>query len=140
MDLAKYNTSALEEEGAFLHLEGPEGERWMNEEGEPIGVTLLSINSKRIREVVHKQQNRRLSKARVGRRGHVTGITSEAAESDALEVLAAATVSFSNLEWNGAPVTAEHAFKVYSKFHFIREQVDEFINEESHWLGEVSTS
>jgi hypothetical protein len=139
MDLGKYDTSVKEEEGAFLHLEGPNGDKlWSDEEPrEPVGITLLGIHSKKLKDLEHKQQNKRLASTRMGKRGQIRGVTSEQVEENASEMFVAATVSFKHIMVDGDTWQADRAAELYDRFAWIRAQVDEFINTEANFLGEA---
>ena len=142
MDLSKYDTQALEDDGAFLHLEGPQGEKLFSDTDptDPVGIMLLGIHSKKLKALEHKQQNKRLSSTRMGRRGQLRGITSEQVEDNATELFVTATVSFKNIVVSGEKCDVSRAKELYDRFAWVRAQVDEFINTEANFLGEASTS
>jgi hypothetical protein len=142
MDLNIYDTNEASNTGTFMHLEAPNGELLYSDDDkhEPVGMTLLGADSRKLRDLANKQQDRYLKAMRV-KRGRVnTGMSSEQSESDNLALLAAAVLSFHNMEFNGKALVVDDAHMVLSELSWVREQVTAHINDTEAYLGEVARS
>ena len=142
MDLANVDTIVAADEGAELQLRSPVDDAVLRDEktGEPVTVNLVGSDSKEYMKITHQIQNRRLGK-RLGRGSRVK-TTAEEIEADALELLVTSTKTWKHIILDGAelPCTPDNARKLYQRFPWIREQVDEFIADRTNFLGESSTT
>lgn len=135
LDLSSFNVRDSADSGREMHLSGPNGERLQTKEGDPITITLLGADSKPFQRLQHKQTTNRLNK-RVSRGGRIK-ITGEELEEDAMDILVACTKSWKNIVYEGQELecNAINIRMLYERLPWIREQVDEFINDRSNFLG-----
>jgi hypothetical protein len=140
MDLSKFDSllnsesqlTVLDPEGNPLTYEGPDGPL-------PVLISLVCCDSPEYVRV-HKQQVTEIAERATSRKGKV--ITGESSERDKLDLLVACTKGWVGFTMNGAsfnysPVNAR---TLYSRYRFIRDQVDEFIHERGNFLAGNSTN
>lgn len=133
VDLAGFGSNA-KEEGEFMPIYNPgTGEPLMTDDGKAeIGIYLVGRDSKQYREAQRAITNRRL-----GRKGGAQ-LTAERLESEANEILAKCTVSWTKgIVFEGAELDFNYhnAKKLYDNLPWLKEQVDEFVSERSNFLG-----
>lgn len=132
MDLSTLDTRDVANDGAIMELENPAtGEKLMTEAGEPITITLLGIDSDKLKKRQNELTNEVMKK---GFRPKMT--TAEKMESDRLATLSLATVSWSNIEFGGKKLdcTAENARSLYKNLPWLKEQADAFIGDRANFL------
>lgn len=128
MDLSGFNTSKAASKPHFLQLSHPAtGELLANEDGKKIGIDLLGADSSEYQNARRRWQTSRMSK----RNKNPTIAEIEAA---AIEWLAAVTVKFHNIEFDGEKANEKAAADVYRDHAWIREQVEEFINDRANFF------
>ena len=95
-----------------------------------VTITLASMDSERFRKAKNAIVNRRLSDM-TGRR-----MTAERAEEETLDGLAAITVKWTGIVYDGAeqPCDTDHVKAVYRKVPWLREQVDMFVGQRANFL------
>ncbi len=110
------------------------GQPLMDESGEPVTITLLSSDSVEARKLLHEQAEKTVNDGLGRRRPHVR---MEELEQNSIKVLAALTADWKHIIVDGAPLscTKENATKLYTRFAWIREQVDGFVNDRANFLG-----
>lgn len=146
MDLAKMLDSSVIEQGADLHLVHPAtGKPLTAENGEPITVRLLGIDSETYRtlekEVRHASLERMQKK--LGRRGTPQmQVDPEQIEEDALNMMVKCTKSWANIIYKGKPLdcTPANVKMLYQEQPWIAEQVSEFMNDRRNFLGNSPTN
>lgn len=115
-------------DSAFMQLEHPvTGEPLATDEGEPIGIVLVGIDSKPYRAKQSEVVNRRLGRKQ-------KKISAEQVDREGAELLAGATVSFRNVVINGEQPSVEGAADVYHEHRWIREQVDSFVADRANFF------
>lgn len=126
MDLSAFSSAS--EDGATLHLKGPDGALLHQDDGSPITIKLAGNDSKRWRGCMDRVGDSRLKKVVPGRPSNYTMAEQR---DDACTLLASVTLSWQGIIVDGTPMecTAENAKKLYQRFNWIREQVDEFVGE-----------
>lgn len=131
-DLVKLAPSKSSE-GAVLTLVNPVN----NTPIEGVTITLMGADSKEYQALRRKLQNARLRN--VTSRGKMR-VTSEEIEDEALQLIVAATKGWTGVVIEGVeqPFTMENAKSLFTRFPWIREQVDEFINDRANFLGNSS--
>lgn len=128
IDLASLDLTAAADKGFELELLHPVTKA-------PLGVFvgLVGKDSTVFREHVRRTANDRLRKqAMQQRRGKDVDVpTVEKIEAEAIELLAACTTGWRNLEYRGVslPFSAVNARVIYTDLPWIREQVDEAIGD-----------
>lgn len=118
--------------------EGAEIELYDKTTGENLGVfiTVAGLDSDVYRKAQMAQQNKRLKLMQ--NRRNKTDVTAEDLEREALELLAACTLSWRNMGKGGEelPCTKENVLSVYKRYRWIREQVDAAIADDSLFFGQ----
>lgn len=131
MDLSKLNVKASAEQGATLHLRNPfTGEELFNDDESPMTISLLGKDSEPYRRTVRVTANKNLKAGR-------STPSVEKFEQNGVDLLAAVTTGWNiqfgeeKLEFSPAKVK-----ELYSNpdFHWVQEQVDEFVAERSNFL------
>lgn len=132
MDLSTLNTVTAANAGAVLELAHPTtGTPLRNEAGEALTITLLGVDSDAYRKAQRAAQNKRLAK-----RGGIK-LTAEELEAESIETLAACTVAWANIEFEGRALECNraNAVKLYTALPWVREQVDAFMGDRANFLG-----
>jgi hypothetical protein len=124
MDLSNLDTLSTAEAGTDVELEHPvTGEPIKDDDGKPWVISIRGSDSKTVRAIAKKQQNRFTERLR--KRGQFGD--ADTAESEAVEKLVAATIGWRGLVMDGKPYefSPENAHKLYSdpRFPWIVEQV-----------------
>ena len=124
MDLAKLDILSPANEGVWMELEHPVT-------GEPLGIKIkvAGVDSDYYRKEMRRQQNKRLKKG-------IRTISAEELENEVIELLVACTLDWEGIEYEGKVLECnkENARMIYKKFPWIREQVDNFINDRANFL------
>lgn len=105
-----------------------------DEEGNQVTITLHGPDSTVLRTARRKWQNKQLSE---GVKRRKMNVSAEQIESQAMELLIVATAGWEYLAFGGEEpeCTPANVRKLYTELPWLREQVDEFINERSNFLG-----
>ena len=123
-DLAKLDTAKVAEEGAELHVAHPTT-------GEDLGITitLIGTDSKTFRDISKSRATASLKKK-------TREIDLDQNESDAVELLAKCTKGWSGITENGKEVvfSFDNAVQLYTKYLWLREQIDRFMVDRSNFL------
>lgn len=136
MDLRKLDTKESAAKGAILKLKGPDGSILKDEaSGEPWTIELLGSDAEDYVKVQKRFSDKRL-------RGGIQKVAnaplnSDELEAEGIELLVTATKGWENLILDGKPLEYNNANarKLYTDFPFVREQVQEFINDRTNYLG-----
>jgi transcriptional regulator of met regulon len=119
-DLSVFKTDIA---GSWLTVTHPvTGSTLETAEGKPVRIRVVSL--------LHNERE----KKRLNNRKYFQ--TAEELQEGLLKLLAAATLEFDNLEYNGEllKATSENAYKIYKELPWLREQVERFIEEWSSFL------
>ena len=123
-DLAKLDTAKVAEEGAELRVAHPTT-------GEDLGITitLIGTDSKTFRDISKIRATMALKKK-------TREIDLDQDELDFIELLARCTKGWSGMTENGKdiPFNHENAVELYTKYLWMRDQVDRFIVDRSNFL------
>jgi len=142
-DLTELMTNRADE-GATMTLMDPKSDLTRpyrrdqaDPESAPITITCLGRDSKVWRRMQHAQQSRRLTAAM--RKGKMK-FDAEAAAADALDLLVACVVDWDGIELEGKPwpCTEANRRKLLAGCEWMREQIDEFVDDRATYLGEGS--
>jgi hypothetical protein len=133
-DLDAVDTKTLSEAGVDLRLKMVDGvSPLLSRTGLPVTLRLLGPDSKQFRIMTRSQVRKRLE-----RKGEqAPDDVMDEAEADAMDVLCACTVGWSNLlDTDGVdvPFTAENVRAVYMGYPVIRDQVDYFVAQRVNFL------
>lgn len=120
MNLSELDTTPIANEGAELHVRGPNGAPVYKADGGPVTITLLGEDSEVVTALRARNANRQLKNG--------IALTVEVGRANELEILVAATVG-----WDGVGIdedetlfSAEAARRLYA-IPYIRDQVAAFI-------------
>ena len=123
-DLAKLDTAKVAEEGAELRVAHPTT-------GEDLGIviTLIGTDSKTFRDISKIRATMALKKK-------TREIDLNQNEQDSIELLARCTKGWSGITENGKdiPFSHENAVELYTKYLWLREQIDRFMADRSNFL------
>ena len=123
-DLAKLDTAKVAEEGAELRVAHPTT-------GEDLGITitLIGTDSKTFRDISKSRATASLKKK-------TREIDLDQNESDAVELLAKCTKGWTGITENGKEVvfSFDNAVQLYTKYLWLREQIDRFMADRSNFL------
>lgn len=145
-DLSKLETRESSNEGAWLHITSPvDGELIYadadHEDPKPCRIKLAGADSD-----VHKRVSNRLGSARavntVGKDGRLK-ISLDKISQDNLELACECTLDTENLEWEGVAINASNKKQIqlmYESAPWLLEQVREFIETRSNFLGNLRTN
>lgn len=135
MDLKGLDTTKLADEGVSLTLKHPATGADLKDGDQPVQITVVGQDSKRYRDAQAKTSEKRLSS--VLARGRRAKLSAAEVETDSLDLLVTCTIGFKNISLDKKPLecTPDNVRKLYTQFAWIREQVDEFINDRSNFLG-----
>ena len=123
-DLAKLDTAKVAEEGAELRVAHPTT-------GEDLGITitLIGTDSKTFRDISKSRATASLKKK-------TREIDLDQNESDAVELLAKCTKGWTGITENGKEVafSYDNAVQLYTKYLWLREQIDRFMADRANFL------
>lgn len=98
----------------------------------PMTITVYNSWSAGYKKAIHDQTNKRLTKAQ---RGKKAGYTAEDLEAGAMELLSKVTVGWDiQLGGEKPKFTAAKAISVFTDFPWIREQLEEALNDTASFL------
>lgn len=127
-DFASRDVAAKAEEGAELEVLDPVT-------GESVGVfiTLAGADSS-----VHRKTMAMIAKRRInGAKGFRNkGYDPEKFEAESIEVLAACTLAWKGVVVDGSslPCSRDNAVRLYTRFPWLREQVEQFVSDRTEYL------
>ena len=123
-DLAKLDTAKVAEEGAELRVAHPTT-------GEDLGITitLIGTDSKTFRDISKSRATASLKKKS-------REIDLDQNEQDSIELLARCTKGWSGITENGKEIafSYDNAVQLYTKYLWLREQIDRFMADRSNFL------
>lgn len=135
MDLSQFDTEKAAEQGALCHLVNPAtNEKLYQDDKSPVGIQVHGSDSSKYRKAQRTLNNKRLENQFKKRSQK---ITMEQLEEDSLELLVAVTVGWQGIVVDGEPLefSEKNCRELYTRFTWIREQVDEFVTDRSNFLG-----
>lgn len=134
MDFAKLDTVEASNEGAVMHVHGPDGQPVYQEDAEgqptdrPVTITLLGDDSDILVKFDRASVNANL-------RG-TQPLTAEISEAKSINRLARATVGWSGIDLDGEPLpfSEENAKKLYKRFRWLRQQAFMFLSDRANFM------
>lgn len=125
MDLKLLDTKTAANEGRWCLIYHP-----ITNEPLDIQIKLAGADSDVYKKAINKQIEKRLKKSAVNR-------TLEQEEKEEIEILTACTLDWKNVEYEGRVLECnpENIKFIYSQFIWLREQVDNFINDRKNYIG-----
>lgn len=138
MDLLTLDTRDGANTGAIMDVENPvTGEKLKTADGAPVTITLLGLDSDRLKKRQNELTNDVLKKGFRPKR-----VTAEKGEDDRLTTLALATVGWENIDLGGEKLdfSQDNARKLYRRLPWLAEQVDAFVGDRANFLKASSTN
>lgn len=132
IDLANLDTTTASETGAVMEVRHPvTGEVLRHDDGSAQTITLIGKDSDRFLKLARIQSDKRIQATVRSRQPALTA----SVEKDDIELLVNATLDW-NIVMGGQKPKAEakNYREAYSKFRWLREQVDEFVGNRSNFL------
>lgn len=136
-DLSDFDTVAAAEEGAVMEVRNPKTGEVMRHDGDednqgrPFTVTVRGRDSAAFRSLARSQADRRIQASMRTR----TGVQTAVIEKDDLELTIAVTKSWDILIGGVQPPSTPDAFRsAYTKYPWLKEQVDDFIGTRSNFI------
>lgn len=133
----EFDTVALANQGGIMEVEGPDGVVLRDANGAAaMTITLLGSDSQVFRKAQNRNLNKRLTKRNVK-------MTAEELEAETIDLLAEVTTGWAGFKdptGNDIACSRQNAVALYSKYPFIREQADRFINERANFLPKSESS
>lgn len=128
MDLSILDTRKAADAGAVLELVHPTTHKPLD-----IFITLAGVDSQVWKDAQRRQSNNRLKKKSFR-------LSAEELEAEGVDMLAACTLDWENMILDGQELecSRENAARVYSRFSWLKEQVDEFIGDRANFLPNLS--
>ncbi len=137
-----FDLRAAAEKGAWLQLVDPiTGEELGVAEEKPCRIRVRGADSMAYEEAVARTVAMRSKKTLPPKKGRVTAnqLLEAAGENEGMqaEELAAITLGWEHIEWEGAefPHSHENAIKLYTEHRWIREQVIDFFGDRANFVG-----
>lgn len=133
-DLSKYSVDP-DGQKATLELLNPQTYSTLtDDEGNVATITLYGPDSTQLKSAQRSFMDKALKN---GTRRKKLNMSAEQIEAQSLDILVAATADWENIAFGDEELdcTPANVRKVYTQVPFIREQVEEFINERSNFLG-----
>lgn len=136
MDLKQLSTTE-HSQGVLAVLHPVTSQPLTSDKGDPVTITLRGLDDKAVRAVQHQVANKRMSRMAGRSPTRRQTYTAEELEADALEVLVTCTVSWTNVEYQKEQLacTPANVRMLYADLPWLREQVDQFINDRANFLG-----
>ena len=129
IDLASLDTGAAANSGTDVVLRHP-----TTGEDTDIIIRVLGRDSDTFRKIETQQQRKRLDK--MAKTKKMSSVSLEEVDEDAITLLAACTVGWTNVALNGEelPFSVNNAAMIYKRFMWIREQVDMAIGDRANFM------
>jgi len=131
MDLAKLDLTEHANSGAELEVLHPiTGENLLDDNGEKVVITLLGADSTKMRGAMSDRARKQLSQ----KKAQVMSL--DQAEETSSELLSAITIGWRGFVENGEviPCTEENAKRLYTKYAWLRLQVDAFVSDRANFF------
>jgi hypothetical protein len=131
MDLA--SVAAAAEEGAVMEVKDPAGEPMVQTNGKPVWIKFAGTESERWRKARNSVGNRYLKTAEPRRQPGPR--TAEEGIADLAFQYASATLAWEGIVDEGQEIefNIANAKRIYSKYEFLRQQIDEFLGEKRNF-------
>lgn len=145
MDLSNLDVRKASNEGATLELEHPTEGFILREpvpenapegtQGEALTITLAGTDSDVYRDALKARARQRLNQQKK-KKNKEEQVDFDEAERKGIELLARCTMGWNHISDNGKPVpfNTNNAITIYTKYPWIKEQVDTFMADRSNFL------
>lgn len=127
-DLANFDLTVLANEGAEIELKHP-----VNGEGIGSFISIIGTDSDTYQSAIAALRNKRIEAAKNAK---TVNMTAEDIDEQNIDLLAACTTGFRDLILDGETVvfSVANAKKIYTRFKWIRDQIDNEIGDRSNFL------
>lgn len=143
-DFSKLDSKAASEAGTVIDIISPaSGDPLIDDEtGKPVTITILGVDSPKLRNIARKLNDRRMNDAR---RGKNNDYDSEVAEAEQIKLLAAATIAWEGIALDSKEpleCNEKNAVRFYSdpRFPWLKEQIDRAISDRQRFFKKASPS
>lgn len=139
MDFGTLDTKTGGEEGATLHLMGPDDELLYTGEGEqrrPVTMTVRGTDSATWEKHVHRTNRKKKMKVS----GDGVEIDTEETQRTMIDRMAECVISWDGIDYKGQspfPCTKANAIVLFTDLPWLREKVYAFMQERSNFLGKA---
>jgi hypothetical protein len=136
LDLGQLDTGAASEGGVDMPVRHPVTNAPLLDGETPVTIRVLGMDSKAFRKATRANQDRRLK----GMRYRTP--TADEIDAEGLDLLVKCTAAWSGIELDGAPLecTPANVRTLYTRFVWLREQVDTAIGDRGNFLQPSATS
>ncbi len=134
MDLQKLDLIAAADQGAEMVLKHPtSGDDLLDDDGNPVTITLLGSDSKEARRLRHQRANANM-------KGRKKPVAAEEVEDADRELVVSLTIDWSGIKVEGEAweFSKEKARELYTRFPWVQEQADVFAGDRSNFLSSKS--
>lgn len=130
MDLKQLNPKEAADEGRWMNVIHPVTGEWDGE----MRIKLAGADSQRFVRASRDLQDRRLQ--RLVNKG-AQAIKSKEMERRGIELLAAVTLEWEHIDWDGVPLPCnfDSAVRLYTELSWLKEQVDQFVGDRKNYLS-----
>lgn len=141
-DFGNLDTKSAAEGGTVLPLDNPfTNEPLVDSDGKAVTITLLGLDSAKIRGIARKLNDKRMTDIR---RGRNTEYDSEIVDAEKAQLYAAATVAWEGIKLDGAVLECneKNARRLYGdpRFPWLVEQIDRAIADRQRFFKKASPS
>jgi len=136
MDLSTLSTKQKSEDGVVMEVEDPrDGDPLLDEDGNPVTITVAGSDSKAYRTYSRKAQNKRLKNLKPGQRK--IDLDAAEMEEEQLNLLVECTLDWDGIAWEGKPLecTKPNAKMLYTELGWLRDQVDAYMADRTNFFG-----
>jgi len=141
MDLSTLDSKAAAEAGTVIEIISPATGEPLMDDGKPVTITILGIDSAKLRGISKKLTDRRFTDIR---RGKNADFDSDVADAERFKLYAAATIAWEGIGLDGAVLECNerNAQKLYSdaRFPWLVEQIDKAIADRQRFFKTASPS
>jgi hypothetical protein len=136
MDLSGLSTKEGATQGAWLHLEHPVSGLPLGEPGKPCRWRIAGADSEQYQKAARRQQARRMEDAAQSRSRRANVLSADRLREESLDLVAGCVLDWENVELNGAtvPFSIAAARAMLVDHDWLREQVEEFLNDRANFL------
>lgn len=138
-DLSTLDSKAASEAGTTIEIISPATGEPLLDDGEPVTITIIGIDSAKLRGIARKLNDRRMTDIRKGKNAD---FDSEVADEEKAKLYAAATIEWEGIALDGSVLecSERNAKKLYSdpRFPWLVEQIDKAIADRQRFFKTAS--
>lgn len=138
-DLSTLDSKAASEAGTTIEIISPATGEPLLDDGKPVAITIIGIDSAKLRGIARKLNDRRMTDIRKGKNAD---FDSEVADEEKAKLYAAATIAWEGIALDGSVLECNdrNAKKLYSdpRFPWLVEQIDKAIADRQRFFKTAS--